>query len=203
MIGAVSAERLLPLFGVGILLSRVEERTRPWIVLLFGLGILLGIGQRENYYRMLAPIPGAAAHAFLTGPIACVLAGLMLVLPERQRPWAVLLLITPTGAAAGIGIVLADPTLHSRFYQPLAMIAVTWVVLGTGLVARMLDGAWLAIGSRVLGSWLMAIGLLFGGAQVASRQSDLAPPEFSVAPVGGDYPGFAGWVDGPAGRGLP
>lgn len=190
---AASAERLLPLAALGVLFAQLPPATRIPAILLFGFGALSGIAARDVFYLLMASVPGAAAHAFLTGPIAAVSTGLVLVLPQRWRSLPALLLIGPTGAVAAIGILLADPTLHTADYAPVAFVGAVWLMLGAGFAVRLVDRPWLSVASRVLGSWLIAIGLLFGTAQIAQKQTALVPPPFAEAPADGDNPGFSGW----------
>lgn len=178
----VTAERLLPLFGLGLLLGELRGRAMALALPLLVGGAVLGILCREVFFDLMASVPGAGAHMFLTGPIACVLIGLPLVLPRSIRPWFALPLLAPASAILAIATVLGDPTLHARSYLPSALAAQAWLVAVIALVAAGLDRPWLAIGVRIFASWLIAIGLLYGGAHLASKRNALEPPPFPALP---------------------
>lgn len=186
----VTAERLLPLFGLGLLLGALRGRAMALALPLLVAGAVLGILFREVFFERMASVPGAGAHMFLTGPLACVLIGLPLVLPRSIRPWFALPLLAPASAVLAIATVLGDPTLHARSYLPSALAAQAFLVAVIALVAAGLDRPWLAIGVRIFASWLIAIGLLYGGAHLASKRNALEPPPFPALPDGDGAQGF-------------
>lgn len=195
---AATADRVLPLVGLGILLAQLAPRLRGVAVALLLVGGFAGIAGRYGIYVLLAPIPGAAGNYFLAGPITSVLAGLLLVLPPPWRAAPACLLLPPIGAMTAIGLLLGDAALHADGYGPLAVVASLWLLLVVGLLQQLLPVAVAQTGSRVLGSWLVAIGLLYGGAYIASKQPRIVPPPFPSAPADGDLPGFDGWTFGVA-----
>ncbi len=185
-----TAERILPLVGLGLLLGQLPRRALPFALASLVLGAAAGILLREPFFALMATVPGAAAHLFLTGPIACVLIGLPLVLPRGARTWFALPLLAPVGAALAIATLLGDPTLHERSYRPLAFAAEIWISATVALAAAAFDRAWLTLAARIFASWLIAIGFLYGGAYMAAKRTALEPPTFPPLPVDGEFPGF-------------
>lgn len=186
----LTAERLLPLFGLGLLLGQLRGRATGLGLVLLVAGAGLGIAGRELFFRQMATIPGAAAHMFLTGPLACVLIGLPLVLPDGLRRLVAPPLLVPAAGALAIATVLGDPTLHARGYLPSALAAQAWLValIAFGTVA--MDRPWLSIAVRIVASWLIAIGLLYGGAHLAAKRTALELPPFPALPDDADAHGF-------------
>ncbi len=185
-----TAERLLPLLGLGILIGQLPRKVLASAIVLLLAGVALGFVFREKFYELMAPVPGAAANMFLAGPIACLLIGLPLVLLRSIRPWLALPLLVPAGAVLAIAGLLGDVTLHARSYLPLALATEIWIVTGMALLAAALHQVWAMIGARIFASWLIAIGFLYGGAHLANRQGGLEPPPFPDFAVTGDFAGF-------------
>lgn len=185
-----SAERLLPLFGLGLLIGQLPQSARLAAALLLVAGAVLGLLLREHVYLLLAPIPGAAANLFLTGPLACVLTGLALVLPRPARPYVALPLVPLVAAAIAIATRLGDPTLYAPHYLAQALLAQFWFVAAIALPVMRFDPPWLSIGSRILASWMIAIGLLYGGAYLSARDKNLTPPPFAALGGEGAFAGF-------------
>ncbi|OLP45764.1 hypothetical protein [Rhizobium oryziradicis] len=186
-----TAERLLPLVGAGLLLGQMPLWRWPVAAALLVAGIATGLPWHDELMQVLAPLPGAPTHFFLVGPLACLLAGLLLVLPPSLRFWPSLLVMPVLGAALALAVDFSDPTFHDRTYLPWALVTTVWVLLTAGLVAGIFTASWTMIASRVFGSWLLAIGALYGGAYMASKQTELVPPPFVAPPViSGSFPGF-------------
>lgn len=188
--GLCTAEHLLPLLGLGLLIGQLPRRTRSAAVLLLVAGALFGLVFREHVYLLIAPIPGAAANLFLTGPLACVLTGLALVLPRPARPHLALPLIPVVGAAIAISTRLGDPVLYAPHYLPAALLAQLWFIAAIAFPVARFDPPWLTIGSRIVASWMIAIGLLYGGAYLAAKDKSLTPPPFAVLQGEGALAGF-------------
>ncbi|MGV1896993.1 hypothetical protein GOZ84_16730 [Agrobacterium vitis] len=184
-------ERLLPLIGTGFILGQLPRRRLPLALLVLAAGFVAGFVWRDMWMQLLAPLPAAPSHFFLVGPLACLLAGAILVLPLPLRFWSGLALLPVLGIALSLAISFSDPSLHDRLYLPSALSAALWLLLVSGLVAGIVTAAWTRIASRVYGSWLLAIGMLYGGAYMASKQTTLTPPPFADPPAASDdFSGF-------------
>ncbi len=181
--GLFTVELLLPLVGVAVVLGQLPGRIKTWAVLALILGAAGGLLFRETLYGLMAPVPGAASHLFLAGPLACAMVGLVLILPPAWRPWIALSLLPAIAAALAVATHLGDPALFAPHYlgsafalQSSILLAVSW------LVARFQHPV-LHTASRILGSWMLAVALLYGGAYVAGRDAGLVAPPFPPIPV--------------------
>ena len=187
LVGPLGFERLLPLAGLGVALSFLGRPSFLASLALFAAGALAGWEGQAVFLALMAPVPHAAEHLFLTGPIAAVGTGLLLLLPRRLGA-----VVTPGFAAlAGflhmVAMRLTDPTLHDPRVAPIGFCAALWALLAVSLTARAFHPRWLRIGSRILGSWLLAIGVLYGAASIAPRRAlpvapPPAPPPLAAAP---------------------
>jgi hypothetical protein len=192
--GAVSvllaAGRALPLVGVGLALGLSPRRPTAIGGLLLLLGYSVAIVEKERLLDALVSVPGSSARLFLVQPAACVVAGMALILPRRLRPWALPPLAAVFGGLIGFAIKLNDPGPRDLGFASGATVAVLWLVMVAGLLARRLDGRWLQILAPIAGSWLIAIGLLLGGASLVqpaptdSAAPALAAPTTPLVPEG-------------------
>ncbi|MBB4953880.1 hypothetical protein H4S14_001940 [Agrobacterium vitis] len=191
LLTTLTAERLLPLVGTGLLLGQMSLRRWPVAAAFLVAGIATGLPWHDELMQILAPLPAAPTHFFLVGPLACILAGALLVLPLHWRFWPSLLLLPVLGASLALAVDFSDPSFHDRTYLPWALVAAVWVLLTAGFIAALMTAPWTMIATRVFGSWLLAIGALYGGAYMASKQTELVPPPFVAPPVtSGSFPGF-------------
>lgn len=187
--GILTVELLLPLVGVAIVLGQLPRQVLPIALVAFLAGAAFGLCFREMVYGLMAPIRGAAPHLFLTGPIACLATGAILILPPQSRRWIALPLLGLAGAALAIATRLSDPALFAPAYLEAAfalhlmlLLAVAWPV------ARFAHPA-LHTASRIFGSWMIAVALLYGAAFVAARDPSLTPPPFPPLPTETSAPG--------------
>lgn len=177
-----TAEFLLPLVGIGVLLGQLQRRSALAGLLGLLFGCLCGISFRETFYGLLAPVPGAAAHLFLAGPIACALIGLVLVLPPALRTWLSLPALAAAGAALAIATRLGDPTLFASHYRLSAPLLQAALIFSVALPVSTGQAPGFIIAARILGSWMLAAALLYGGAYLAARDTSLTPPIFPNLP---------------------
>ncbi|MGR6468589.1 hypothetical protein [Rhizobium sp. PAMB 3182] len=188
---SLSFDRLLPLIGFGFLLAQLPTRPRLVATALLMAGMAAGFGARDIFLKVVAPLPGAGTHFFYAGPLATLAVGLCLVLPVRWRTWPAQPVAFLTGMLLAILVSLSDLTLHDRFFVPQNLAASLWTVAlaaALGLLARF---AWAGTATQIMGSWLIAISLLYGGAFAVSKDQGFHPPAFSAVPTGEeDYPGF-------------
>jgi hypothetical protein len=89
------------------------------------------------------------------------------------------------GAALGFLAALHDPTVGDSQFVGGAAAAGLWLIAIPPALLRRFDGPWLKIGSRILASWLVAIGLLLGGSKLVVQQraeQAQAPVQLFVQP---------------------
>lgn len=173
---ALAPERVLPLAGLGVALALVDRRYSLGALALFGGGIAIGFFSKDWLLSALEAIPRATSHHFLTGPISSVTVGVALVLPvARVRSWLLLITAAIAGSMLAIAIEVSDPSLHDVAI-PLAGVAIGfWIVVAITLTVRAFWRSWFPIPARILGSWLVAIGLLYGGASLIPKQKPAFP----------------------------
>lgn len=171
---------VLPLIGLGAAFGLIGLRALLAALVLFALGIAAGLLAEDRLLQLLYPIPGAATHLFLTGPISYLAAGVALVVSARWRTYAAPPAAALFGAMTGLAVRLTDPSLHERAYTFTPVLAVVWIVLAVALGLRGFWRSWFLIFGRILGSWMLAIGLLYGGAALVPKR--VAPPPAVALP---------------------
>ncbi|WP_214473906.1 hypothetical protein [Mesorhizobium sp. dw_380] len=180
----LSLERVIPLAGLGVAIALVRSRHVVVALATFLLGVMLGIVFQDHFLALMAAVPGATTHLFLTGPVSALASGLLLIMPARLRLWVPPLATTLIGAMLGVATTLTDPTLHDPAISLIATLIGSWILAAIGLSGHAFRQSWFPIAARILGSWLIAIGLLLGGAAVAARPPVLAPLPPPVAEGG-------------------
>jgi hypothetical protein len=173
-----SYERALPLLGLALALARVRSWQAVLGALLAVIGVSLGFLARDWLIAAVVSGPATASRLALPGPIACLVAGLSLAVPDRLRPWVLAPAAIVIGAMLALAIKLVDPSFHDPNFVRGALAAGAWLVAALSLSGRLCAWPWCAIASRILGSWLVAIGLMLGAAILAPRSMlhDAPPP---------------------------
>lgn len=188
---ALAPERVLPLIGVGVALALVGFRYCIAALALFGSGIIVGFLAEGWLLSALETIPQAENHQFLTGPICSVAVGFALMLPGvRLRSWLVLFAAVVTGTLLAVAIKITDPNGDDIVIPFSGAIIGIWIVVAISLTARAFRRDWLSIPARILGSWLVAIGILYGGASLAPKHNLLVLPPVAATPNPVPVPGF-------------
>ena len=177
--------RVLPLIGLGAAFALIGARATIIAVLLFALGIAGGLVAQDRLLAILDLVPRAATHLFFTGPISYLAAGAALVAGARWREW-----LTPPaalifGAMLALAIKLTDPSLHEPAYTWTPVLIAFWIVAAVTLTLRAFRRGWFTIFGRILGSWLLAIGLLYGGASLVPPKRQPPPPAMALPPAPG------------------
>jgi hypothetical protein len=169
---------VLPLVALGVAFGLIGPRALLAALVLFGLGIAVGPLAEDRLLQLLYPIPGAATHLFLTGPVSYLAAGLALVVNARWRSYTAPPAAALFGVMSGLAIKLTDPSLHDPAFTFTPALTAVWIVLAVALTLRGFWRDWFLVFGRILGSWMLAIGLLYGGAALIPKK---APPPPAVA----------------------
>ena len=179
---ALVPERMLPLAGVGIALALVRLRYCLAALGLFGGGMAIGFIAHDRLLSALEEIPQATSHHFLIGPISSVTIGLALVLPGvRLRSWLLLFAAAVSGSLWAVAIEVTDPEVDDLAIPVAGVVVGIWIVLAVSLTARAFQRGWFSIPARIFGSWLIAIGILYGAASlVPKHQSLFSSPAASI-----------------------
>lgn len=174
--------RVLPLIGVAAAFALISARAAAAALLLFALGIAVGLVATDRLLAVLDLVPRAATHLFFTGPISYLAAGAALVAGARWREWLTPPVALLFGAMLALTITMTDPSLHEPAYTWTPVLIAFWIVGAVTLTLRAFHRRWFTIFGRILGSWLLAIGLLYGGASLVPPKRQPAPPA-SVQPL--------------------
>lgn len=174
--------RVLPLIGLGAAFGLIGVRAFVAALVQLAIGIAGGLFAEDWLLWMLDVVPRAAAHLFLTGPISYLAAGVALVCSARLRPYVAPAAAMIFGAMLGLTIKLTDPSLHEPAFTWTPVLAGLWIVAAISLTVRAFRQHWFSVFGRIFGSWLMAIGLLYGGAALVQNHEPLLQmtptPEF-------------------------
>lgn len=178
----LSLERVVPLAGLGVAIALVRGRHVVVAPMTFLLGVALGMLFQDQYLALMAGVPGATTHLFLTGPFSAVAAGLLLIIPARARLWVLPSAAMLIGVMLGVATMLTDPTLPDPAIPLIAALIALWIMAVIGLSGHAFWLGWFPVAARILGSWLIAIGLLLGGTAIATKPP-VPPPPPSQAPL--------------------
>jgi hypothetical protein len=173
--------RVLPLIGLGAAFGLLAGRAFIAALLLFGIGIVIGMVAEDRLLWVLDSVPRAATHLFMTGPISYLAAGAALVASKRRRSIVAPAAAIIVGAMLALMIKLTDPSLHEPVFTWTPVLIAVWMVVSVSLSLRAFRREWFIVAGRILGSWLIAIGLLYGGASLVPNRGLLVPP--SAGPV--------------------
>jgi hypothetical protein len=173
---ALAPVRVLPLLGLGVLLALAERWRIFAALLIFGVSITAGFLAQDRFVSVMAAMPQAASHEFLTGPISCLAVGFALVPSARLRPWLLPFASAIAGAMLALAIEVTDPGLHDPTIPLAGVLIALWIVAGVSLTLRAFRREWFVVAGRILGSWLIAIGLLYGGASLVPKRGLPVPP---------------------------
>jgi hypothetical protein len=165
----LSYERALPLLGLGCVLALMRFRHAALGAGFAILGLYLGFASREWLIAAIVAGPATVGRLALPGPIACLAAGIVLVSPDRLRAWLAPPAAIVIGAMLAIGVKLVDPSFHDPNFLRGAIGAGVALVAASGVLGHLCDRPWFRIALRIVGSWLIAIGLMLGAAILVPR----------------------------------
>jgi hypothetical protein len=173
---ALSLQRVVPLLGLGIALSLLGRRQCWTALALFLLGTAIGFEIRPWFVALLNGVPQAPEHLFLTGPLSSIAVGLLLIAPQWVREWLFAPVTIFAGALLAVAISLTDPTVDELVIPSIGVAIGVWIIAAVALTANAMRHPWFLIAARIGGSWLLAAGLLYGGASLIPRPVAPLPP---------------------------
>lgn len=174
---ALAPERLLPLIGLGIACGLIGPRTFAGALGLFGLGIASGTAAHTWLTLTIYTLLGGTTHLSLTTPIGCLAIGLALVPGARLLGYVLPLAAFTEGVMLALAVFLTDPSFHDPLYTWTPLLAAIWIIVAIALTLQAFRGGWILIFGRIVGSWLVAVGLLYGGASLLPVLKPPPPPE--------------------------
>jgi hypothetical protein len=196
----LSYERALPLLGLACALALARPGQIALGALLCVAGLGLGLAGRDGLIGAVVSGPATTGRLALPGPIACLAAGVALAVGDRLRPWVLPPAALVIGAMLAVAIKLVDPGFHDPSFLRGAFAAGLWLVAAIALTGRLCGRSWFGIAVRILGSWLIAIGLMLGASILVPRHTvaDDLPP----LPDGLERPGLP-YTDGEPAKADP
>jgi hypothetical protein len=180
LVETLAPARVLPLVGMSVAFALLGAPILILSLTLFVVGVGSGLYTEDLLLWALDSVPGAATHSFLTDPISYLVAGLALVVGARWRAGMAPVSAAIFGAMLGLSVRLTDPSLHVPAYTWTPVLIAFWIVVAVTLTLRAMRRTWFDIFGRILGSWLIAIGVLYGGASLIPKRN---PPEVAVPPT--------------------
>ncbi|HTV34925.1 MAG TPA: hypothetical protein VMF12_00715 [Xanthobacteraceae bacterium] len=198
---ALGPERTLPLLGLGFALGLVRLRIFFASLVLLIIGIVAGFAAYDPVMYLLYIAWEAPSHFSLTGPVSCLFAGLPLLCSERLRAWLLPVAAVVVGAMLAIAIFLNDPSDGDPLFTWAPLVGALWIIIAVSLTVRAFRRNWLVVFGRILGSWTVAIGVLYGAtsavlvlkpipssnanSQEPARGAEFTPPGESGSAVDG------------------
>jgi hypothetical protein len=168
---ALAPERILPIVGLGFASGLVSLRIFFTALVLLILGILVGFAVYDRLIFLLFVVWNPPSDFSVTGsvavPISCLAAGLSLLPRERLRAWLLPVAALVAGTMLAIAIFLNDSSEGDPLFTYSPLVVAFWIIISVSLTVRAFRHNWLVIFGRILGSWTLAIGVLYGGASAA------------------------------------
>ena len=172
---AVQPERVLPLFGFGLALALVGIPVGFVSLIGLAVGTVAGLAGGETWDMVFASVPSAFENAYYTGAMACIAVGIALIAGTHIRRVFLPIAGMCLGAMLGLCIVLTNPELGNRTVPFVGLFYGIWLVGTVCLTTTAFRQQWFSISARILGSWLLAIGILYGGTSVFKKPVPLQP----------------------------
>lgn len=174
---ALAPERAFPLIGLGIACGLVGAPVFALALALFGLGIASGMATHDWLILAIYTALEGTTHLSLTSPIGCLAIGLALLSGVRLLVWLLPFCAFIEGVTLAVAVFLTDPSLHNSHFIWAPLLAAIWIVVGVALTLQAFRGRWSPIFARIVGSWLVTVGLLYGGASLLPILKPSPPPE--------------------------
>lgn len=160
-------ERLLPVVGLGFACGLANLRIFFTALVLLIIGILVGFAAYDRAISLLYIVWNTPSNFSVTGPISLLAAGLPLLCGERLRAWLLPVAAFVVGSMLAISIFLDDPSQGELLFICSPLLAAFWTIIAVSLTVRAFRHNWLIIFARILGSWTVAIAVLYGGSSAA------------------------------------
>jgi hypothetical protein len=164
LLHALSPERVLPLVGLGVGCALVSINAFGFALAFFAAGTAIGFATQDWINWVIYNVVHGATYLFLTGPLSCLAIGFALISGIRLLPWLLPAGAFIEGVMLAIAIFLANPSAGDPMFTWAPLLTAFWVVATVALTLRAFRREWFAIFGRILGSWTLAIGLLYGAA---------------------------------------
>lgn len=190
---------VLAMLGLSVVVGMAERgREIGWITLAF-LGVLLPmLVFFDTIFPLILQSP-LGDELFLIAPVAVLLSGLALWLPNRLRVIGAGLAAAVVALSLSLFIGLDDFGIGIKEFTFTAVLGALWILLSPGLMLRPFRGAWLIIPARIIGSWLVVIAIIVTVSLYVPLSPQQQPPLGDPTPPDVMMPGI-GSLDAP---GMP
>lgn len=152
----------LALAMLGLALGAAMAETRRDFAAVVGvfLGVLVVmLTFFDPIFRVILSSP-LGEVLYLIAPTAVMLTGASLWLTGRYRQWAVMLASGVVAFSFSLFVGLDDIGVGLLDFAFGTVLSALWLVLAPALMLRHFRGPWLKIPSRIVGSWLVVIGII-------------------------------------------
>jgi hypothetical protein len=164
---ALEPEQILPIVALGFAFGLVSLQIFFTALVLLIIGILCGFAAYDGVIFLLYIVWNPPSELSVSGPISYLFAGLPLLCRERVRAWLLPVAAFVEGMTLAIAILLNDPSQGDPLFTFSPLVIAFWTIIAVSLTVRAFRHNWLVIFGRILGSWTVAIGVLYGGASTA------------------------------------
>ncbi len=150
----------LAMLGLSLGVAMVETRREfGWIIGVF-LGVLVAmLTFFDTIFGAILSSP-LGEVLYLIAPAAVIATGLSLWLVGPWRRWAVMVAAGLVAFSFSLFVGLDDLGVGLLDFASGTVMSASWLVLAPGLMLRHFRGPWLVIPSRIVGSWLIVIGVI-------------------------------------------
>lgn len=197
---------VLAMLGISVAVGMAGHRAEILVIIACFLGIMapMLLAFDPIFHAILQSPLGEAL--FLIAPIAVMLAGVVLWLPARARRIGAPVAAGVIGFSLSLFIGLDDFGIGIQEFTLTAVLGALWILLAPGLLLRNFRGPWLTIPARIIGSWLVVIGIIVMVSLYVPLGND-APPLSDPSmpdngqnwdPIGGQDGNLNGQLDAPA-----
>jgi hypothetical protein len=151
---------VLAMLGLSVVVGMAENRREiGWIALAF-LGVLLPmLVFFDTIFPVILQSP-LGDELFLIAPVAVLMSGLALWLPQHLRIFGAALAAGVVALSLSLFIGLDDFGIGIKEFAFTAVLGAVWILLAPGLLLRPFRGPWLTIPARIIGSWLVVISII-------------------------------------------
>ena len=151
---------VLAMLGLSMAIGMAERRGEVRAIALAFIGVILPMLLFfDPIFHAILQSP-LGHELFLIAPIAVMLSGVVLWLPDRIRRLAAPVAAGVVGFSLSLFIGLDDFGIGIKDFALSAVLGALWILLVPGLMLRPFRGRWLTIPARIIGSWLMVIAVI-------------------------------------------
>jgi hypothetical protein len=171
----------LPLIGLGLATPPSRAGLAIACVIAFAVGVGASLSLGDWVMTTQAEIASLMVRGPVCNAVMCGAVGLALALPRLMQGWHVPIAALLSGAALGMLIALDSPGDDASiwFSDSAAAGGLLLVVLSMAL-RSILERPWIRVAGRILGSWLIAVGLMLTGLSLAPRPTVEVSPDYAV-----------------------